>query len=80
MATTRAYEELVDFIADGIDPDRIIAFQPSEGVKARLSDLIEREKTSSLSREETSELDHYLQLEHLMRLVKARARPRVPHA
>ena len=80
MATTRAYEELVDFIADGIDPDRIIAFHPSEDVKARLSDLIEREKTSSLSREETSELDHYLQLEHLMRLVKARARQHVPHA
>jgi hypothetical protein len=80
MATTRAYEELVDFIADGIDHERIIAFQPSEGVKARLSDLIEREKTSSLSREETSELDHYLQLEHLMRLVKARARQHVSNA
>lgn len=80
MATTRAYEELVDFIADGIDPGRIIAFQPSEGVKARLADLIEREKVNSLSREETSELDHYLQLEHLMRLVKARVRPHVPNA
>ena len=74
MATMRAYEELVDFIADGIDPGRIIAFQPSEGVKARLSDLIEREKTNSLSREETSEINQCLQLEHLMRLVKARAR------
>ena len=74
MATTRAYEELVDFIADGIDPDRIIAFQPSAGVRDRLADLIEREKTGSLSPEEASELNHYLQIEHLMRLVKARAR------
>jgi hypothetical protein len=27
-----------------------------------------------LTRDETSELDHYVQLEHLMRLAKARAR------
>jgi hypothetical protein len=80
MATILAYEELVDFIADGIGLERIIAFHPSETVKTRLADLIEREKSSSLSREETSELDHYLQLEHLMRLVKARARQQVPNA
>jgi len=80
MATILAYEELVDFIAGGIGFDRIIAFHPSETVKTRLADLIEREKTSSLSREETSELDHYLQLEHIMRLVKARARQQVPNA
>lgn len=33
-----------------------------------------REKTASISQDEKSELDHYLQLEHLMRLAKARAR------
>jgi hypothetical protein len=32
------------------------------------------EKTSALSPDEKSELDHYMQLEHLMRLAKARAR------
>jgi hypothetical protein len=30
-----------------------------------------------LTPEESSELDHYLQLEHLMRLAKARARGRL---
>jgi hypothetical protein len=51
-----------------------VAFRPSETAKKRVADLIQREKTTSLSRDERSELDHYLQLEHLMRLAKARAR------
>ena len=71
---TRAYEEIIDFIAAGTTPKRVIAFQPSEEVKARVADLIHREKTTGLSSEESSELNQYLQLEHLMRLAKARAR------
>ena len=71
---TRAYEEIIEFIAAGTTPSRLIAFQPSEGVKARVVDLIHREKTTGLSSEESSELNQYLQLEHLMRLAKARAR------
>lgn len=35
--------------------------------------LLSQEKTSSLTSAERSELEHYLQLEHLMRLAKARA-------
>jgi hypothetical protein len=70
---TRAYEEIIEFIAAGTTPSRLIAFQPSEEVKARVVDLIHREKTTGLSSEESSELNQYLQLEHLMRLAKARA-------
>ena len=74
MLMTRAYEEIIDFIAAGTNPSTVVAFEPSEATKARVSDLIHREKTTGLSVEEASELDHYLQLEHLMRLAKARAR------
>lgn len=74
MSTARAYEEIVDFIAAGASPQNVVAFRPSEIAKRRVMDLIDREKTASLSPEERSELDHYLQLEHLMRLAKARAR------
>ena len=71
---TRAYEEIIDFIAAGTTPSRVVAFQPSQEVKDRDADLIQREKTAGLSPEESSELNQYLQLEHLMRLAKARAR------
>ena len=74
MSTLRAYEEVVDFIAAGTSPQNVVAFRPSETAKERVADLIQREKTTSLSPDEKSELDHYMQLEHLMRLAKARAR------
>jgi hypothetical protein len=79
MFMTRAYEEIIDFIAAGTTPSGIVAFQPSLPPKARVADLIHREKTTGLSPEETAELNHYLQLEHLMRLAKARARIYLAH-
>jgi hypothetical protein len=74
MAATKAYEEVIDFIAGGNTPEAVAAFRPSDAAHARVSDLLAREKADGLNSEEKSELDHYLQLEHLMRLAKARAR------
>lgn len=79
MTMTRAYEELVDFIAAGTSPRDVVAYQPSVAAKARVADLIEQEKTTGLSPEEIAELEHYLQLEHVMRLAKARARTHLAH-
>ncbi|MDQ3650288.1 MAG: hypothetical protein M3458_08470 [Acidobacteriota bacterium] len=74
MSTNRAYEEVIDFLAAGTSPGNLVAFQPSEEARRRVTYLIEQEKSASLTPEEKSELDHYMQLEHLMRLAKARAR------
>ena len=73
MPPARAYEEVVDFIAAGPSSGKIVAFRPSEESRLRVADLVRREKAGELSAAEVSELDHYLQLEHLMRLAKARA-------
>lgn len=73
----KAYEEIIDFIAAGADPQAVANFQPSEAAKARVWDLVTREKTTGLTPEETDELDHYVQLEHIMTLAKARARKRL---
>jgi hypothetical protein len=75
----RAYEEIVDFIASGTTPVGVAHFEASAETKARVADLIEREKTAGLSAEETSELDYFLKMEHLMRLAKARARTFCPN-
>lgn len=77
MAMVRAYEEIVDFLAAGTSPGDIVAFRPSEGARARLAELLQREKSEVLSPDDASELRHYLQLEHVMRLAKARARLRL---
>lgn len=74
MTTWPAYEEIIEFIAAGTTPHGVVAFQPSEATRTRVADLIYKEKTSGLSDAEVAELTHYMQLEHLMRLAKARAR------
>jgi hypothetical protein len=74
---TKAYDELVDFLAGGSTPASLLQFQPSEETRARVQALIRKEKDSGLLPEEASELDDYLKLEHLMRLAKARARSRM---
>ena len=80
MTATRVdYEEVVDFIAAGSSPDDVIGFHPSETASQRVMDLLERAKSSALTPDEQSELDHYFQLEHLMRLAKARARRFAAH-
>jgi hypothetical protein len=70
---TRAYEEIIDFIAAGTTPDAVADFQPSQQARQRVADLLDRERTSGLSAEESAELSNYMQLEHLMRMAKARA-------
>jgi hypothetical protein len=72
-----AYEEFVDFLAGGTTPQGVIDFRPSDATKTRVADLIHRQKSATLSAEETAELSQYLQIEHLMRLAKARARQRL---
>ena len=73
MNPEKVYEEIVDFIAAGPTLAEIVAFHPSEAAKARVLELIHREKNNELNAEEHSELDYFMQLEHLVRLVKARA-------
>jgi hypothetical protein len=75
---TRAYEEIVDFIVGGTSPGDVAAFAPSQASREFVADLLERQKTDSLSTQEKSELAHYLELEQIMRLAKARARQHLP--
>ena len=69
-----AYDELVEFIISRGSLREVIDFEPSEPTKRRVRELIERAKESRLTPEEASELETFMQLEHIMRLAKARAR------
>ena len=68
-----AYLEIIDFIATGTTPEMVANFRPSPEAQQRLAELIRREKEGSLSPEEKSELDHFVELEHILRMAKARA-------
>ena len=69
----RAYNEIVEFIAAGTTPEGVAAFTASTETKEHVADLLMREKSDGLTPEEASELDHFMKIEHLMRLAKARA-------
>lgn len=74
MSTTKSYEEIVDFFAAGTTPESVVAFRPSEQATLRVAELVAKSKDGTISAEEQSELDDYLQLEHILILAKARAR------
>ncbi len=69
----RIYDEIIDFLASGTTPQSLVEFQLSDNVKEHVGDLIFREKNSSLTTDEKSELDQYMMLEHILRMAKARA-------
>jgi len=52
----------------------LVAFRPSQKTTQRVQELVEKNKRETISSEEQSELEDYLQLEHLLILAKARAR------
>lgn len=68
------YFELVDFIAEGTTPEKVIHFEPSAEAQQRLAELIERKKADALCIQEEAELDYFMELEHILRIAKARAR------
>jgi hypothetical protein len=69
-----AYFEIIDFIAAGTTPEAVAQFRPSPAAQRRVAKLIEREKESGLSSNEKAELDHFMELEHILRMAKGRAR------
>lgn len=74
---TTAYDEFIEFIAAGTTPESVVAFRPSEAAQARVSELLQRQKETALSPDDSAELAQYLQLEHVMRMARARARQRL---
>ena len=56
-----------------LTPEQVLAIRPSSELQARVSELLGRSKDGELSRQEETELERYLTLEHLVRLAKAHA-------
>ncbi len=72
-AETQAEMEVIRFLLHRPTPEDIIAFRPSSPVATRLYELIDQERSGALGEAERRELESYLYLEHLMRLMKAEA-------
>ena len=72
MTASSVYDSVADFIAS-MNPEKVLELRADPDMQDRLEELIEKEKMTALSAEEKEELDHYIVLERLIRLAKARA-------
>ena len=65
--------QIVELLASQPSPEVILAIRPTPSLQTRMSELLDRNKSGTLSRSEEVELDRYLLLEHWVRLAKAHA-------
>jgi hypothetical protein len=72
-ATLNAYDSLADFMAS-LDPIKVLGFHAPQKLQERVEELLERQQESTLNITEKEELDHYMILEHIVRLAKSRAK------
>lgn len=66
--------EVIDFLALGPDPQAIIAFRPSPEAQARVAEPLVKSRQDTLTTAERAERDMCEILDHIMTLIKARAR------
>jgi hypothetical protein len=68
------YDELVELLANSASAEEVISFQLSDDKQQRLDALLSKNRDGALSPQESAELDAFEQLEHVVRLLKARVR------
>lgn len=72
MIAFSVYDSVAEFIAS-MNPQKVVEFKADPEMQHRLEVLLDREKSGGLDSEEKEELDHYILLERLIRLAKAKA-------
>lgn len=73
----RLFDEIVDFLASAPSTDELIAYQLPEHLDERLHELLDRNSNEGLTPDERDELQEFLRLDHLLTMVKLKARLRL---
>ena len=74
VVAQRSYDEIIDLFARGTTSSEVLAFRPSSETQERVRYLLSRNQNDELTAEEGAELERLGEIEHLMQLVKARAK------
>ena len=74
MVSLEYYQDAVELMATGPKPEQIVSFKPSEKMKERVRALVFKEKEGQITEEEKIELDQILFFDHIIRMIKARAK------
>lgn len=68
------FEELADFIVSQPSLEEIAAYHAPEAVNNRVHYLLEKNRGKGLTPDEREEMQHFLAIDHLVTLLKAKAR------
>jgi len=72
------FDEILDFLAASPTTEQLVAYQPPVALQQRLSELLDKNRSSGLSEAEQSELDEFLRLNRFMSRLKLKARKHLP--
>ena len=70
-------DEITDFLASSPPPQEIIDFTPSEALRNRSLELLQRNRERTLSEAERAEMADFIRMDHFMTILKAKARLRL---
>jgi hypothetical protein len=77
VAPVSAYDEVYEFLVSRPTPEEIIAFRPSPVTQTRVQALLDANRNASLTPDERRELDEFDQVEHMVRMLKIKAREKL---
>ena len=69
--------DVMELLASLPTPEEILALRPSPALQARISELLDKNRTVGLSPTENEEWQRYQDVEHLVRLAKAKAAAKI---
>jgi hypothetical protein len=67
------YRYILEFLASNPSPEEIRSFRPTPQMQERISELLEKSRRNQLTSAESSELDEYERIEHVIRMLKIRS-------
>lgn len=67
------YEQVLEFLASGPSSQEIVGYRPPPAAQARFSKLLKASRERELNPQEEEELDHYIGMDRLLSLLKAKA-------
>lgn len=74
------FDELTDFLLAGPSPAEMAAYKVSAALDQRLHELLDKNSQGGLTSDEQEELNRFLHVNHLLIVLKAKARLKLKDA
>ncbi|MEZ4866961.1 MAG: hypothetical protein R3C14_36905 [Caldilineaceae bacterium] len=69
------YQYILEFMVSRPSQEELLRFAPTPAMQARVSFLLEKNRSGELAVAESKELDEYMRINHLITMLKARGLP-----